>query len=129
MTPAGLRMRDFCYPVINYAKFLNQTPTLGDFIPCDLKGNVLEKPRPMTGTALLSMNDNDYKRIGEYQAALERVKFEDFEMLERNGFKIVRNGKYCAMIESDDGRGWIAYREEHKTYADMAPYVTLKPKK
>lgn len=56
----------------NYANFLNETLTLGQFVPCDLKGNVLTEPHDH-GSGIKTFSEMDY------QDAKDRVVFEGFE--------------------------------------------------
>jgi len=78
---------EFMEDVLNRRKFGKQTPKLGDFIPCDKEVKPLEKPKmwedfwtmptsDLTGLELLECE--------EYQEALERVKFEGFELRNSN---------------------------------------------
>ena len=59
--------------VLNFTKLTNRAPRLGDFVPCDEDGNVLEEPK-------------NYYSLGnckEYQAAQDRVIFAgDWEVVE-----------------------------------------------
>ena len=60
---------------LNYAKFLKQPLKLEMFIPCDEKGNVLEKPKDWHKH--ISFTDNEHKK---YQKAKEKVLFKDMPM-------------------------------------------------
>lgn len=42
---AGIEELQKYYNIAKYAYFLKQPLTLGDFIPCDENGNVLEEPK------------------------------------------------------------------------------------
>lgn len=54
-----------------YVSFIKMSLELGMFIPCDLDGNVLEKPKEhLTNRSLY------YKELRQYQEALDRVLFE-----------------------------------------------------
>jgi hypothetical protein len=68
--------------IINYTNFITQTIILGQFIPCDKEGNVLEKPKEhLTNRSLY------YKEFDQYQEAKERVLFKGFEVdRSLNGF-------------------------------------------
>ena len=71
---------------VNYTiRFGKQPIKLGQFIPCDLEGNVLEEPEDWD--AYLSHDDSTFrdtkgwiKEIQQYQEAQERVIFKGFEV-------------------------------------------------
>jgi len=59
-----------------YAKFLKQPLTIGQFVPCDLEGNVLEEPPFLN-------SDNDIQNDCQlWEEAQSRVLFEGFECVE-----------------------------------------------
>ena len=70
--------------MLRYAKFLNQPLQLGFFVPCDLLGNVLEKPMYFDKWENgISENASweDWKTECEiYEKAKERVLFKGFEV-------------------------------------------------
>jgi hypothetical protein len=60
--------------IIYFAKLTNRTPKLGDFIPCDEEGNVLDEPVDTIGGVEF------YAK--KYQAAKDRVIFKgDWEVV------------------------------------------------
>lgn len=122
----------FFIDVVDYARFLNQTPRLGDFIPCDLEGNVLEKPI-INQYSHLEIEGGLYRSdLSEYQAALGRVKFEGFDTIrDVNGYtkQISGTNEHGIYIYDDGTFSYAMGGGLIKTYADLAPYVTLKPKK
>jgi len=64
--------------IIYFAKLTNRTPKLGDFIPCDEEGNVLDEPVDTIGGVEF------YAK--KYQAAKDRVIFKgDWECLGFHG--------------------------------------------
>ena len=71
-----------------HAKFLQQTPTIGMFVPTDEEGNVLEEPK---GTDLndsfLSMQ-LDFIECDKYQQAEQRVIFEGWELNQKDISKL-----------------------------------------
>jgi hypothetical protein len=71
--------------VVNYTKFLKQPLTLGMFIPCDEKGNVMEKPTKPNTKDLWNDDEHDSQIHAEYQYELDlylkvkkRVLFKEF---------------------------------------------------
>ena len=88
---------DECFSkIFNYTRFIIQPIKLGDFIPCDLDGNVLEKP--MNHDKWLR---NDQERRGfnnseheQFQEAESRVLFEGFELDDTTGsYHYIHNDK------------------------------------
>jgi hypothetical protein len=80
--------------IVNYANFLKQPLELWMFVPCDLEGNVLEKPKNYelwkSGEAIaFPIGTNDLCFI--WEQAKSRVVFEDFEIKDysdaRDGIK------------------------------------------
>ena len=67
-----------------HAKFLQQIPTLGMFVPCDEEGNVLEEPDSI-GVG----NEFYYERaLDQYQQAEQRVIFEGWELNQKDISKL-----------------------------------------
>ena len=80
--------------IVRYANFLKQPLTLGMFIPCDEKGNVLENPKRKVlelsdGTCGYVTNINAFDK---YLQAKERVLFEGFEL--KDGFIIMSDKQF-----------------------------------
>lgn len=79
---AGIKdAKDILIDCLEYAKLLQQKPTLGMFVPCDEEGNVLEKPEHYDhfakhGDSLISPSGTFLCK--QYQAALDRVLFSGF---------------------------------------------------
>lgn len=86
--------------VLNYAKLTNRQPKLGDFVPCDDEGNVLEKPKGFDNKKILSGADYQTPdwmlRCQQYQQALDRVIFKgDWEIHYINETETcIHNGAY-----------------------------------
>ena len=82
--------------VLNYAKLTNRAPRLGDFVPCDKDGNVLEDPLKdleMTIVQFIKLiggikvyKKHPVKEIhAAYQAAKDRVIFAgDWEVIDQD---------------------------------------------
>ena len=68
--------------VLNFTKLTNRAPRLGDFVPCDDEGNVLEKPVNLIG----KRTAEEWKMLNEqYQAAQDRVIFAgDWEVVDQD---------------------------------------------
>lgn len=69
---------------VNYANFLTLQLELGQFVPCDLEGNVLSEPEGFMVYKGWLKDDKywegaDLKLIKQYQQAKDRVIFEGFE--------------------------------------------------
>jgi len=79
------------YKIFNYAHFLKQPLKLEMFVPCDEKGNVLEKPKDYQ--KYIKHNFYASKVCKTYQEAKEKVLFESFEIdLEEGcGFPFLNN--------------------------------------
>lgn len=69
--------QQFCNKVIKYAEFLKQPILIGQFVPCDLDGNILEKPNNYNDKIIWLEGEN---RV--YQEAEYRVIFKDFLIME-----------------------------------------------
>lgn len=116
-----------------YAKLLKTPLTLGILLPCDLEGNVLEKPTPTDfdnyheeyGNILDAEGTKEYEEaLEQYQQALDRVLFEGFhiEKHENNSFSIIcENNILNVMWNFSDERGWFPARGI-KTIEDLVPY-------
>lgn len=117
--------QDFIDKVTNYANFLKQPLTLGQFVPCDEDGNVLEEPNnDFRG------HENYSKRLDIYNEAKSRVLFEGFEAHESNS-----KTRSIKMMDADfyifwnfsDGFGWQKSKGIN-TIQDLVPYnLTLTP--
>jgi hypothetical protein len=109
--------------IINYANFLKQPLTLGMFIPCDEKGNVLEEPMCMLKykKQVFKRSESELEECKQYLQAKERVLFEGFKLI---GSKHVENNKHIVV-----GVGFK--NGMHKTVEDILKscteeyYVTL----
>lgn len=123
--------------IFNYAKFLKQPLTLGMFIPCDEKGNVLEIP--VNYEIWLKLHNNDVSSekgtIGfliheEYQQAKENVLFEGFEIdIMQCGHKYAVNNKLQIVNDKDNGLYFLEIYSNKKpkeifikTIEDLIPY-------
>jgi len=103
------------YNILKYAKLLQQKPTLGMFIPCDLDGNVLEEP-------LQGLHGNEQYEgalMDEYQQAKERVLFK--------GFKLeIENNELC-FIENEEMQLNFVYLKDRKLLrCDFTSYRTIE---
>ena len=67
--------------IFKHSQFLQQTPTIGMFVPCDEDGNVLEKPiwlsRYLAGGSPF-MNIDEILTCQQYQKAEQKVIFDGF---------------------------------------------------
>ncbi len=126
----------FFIDVVAYARFLNQTPKLGDFIPCDEDGNVLDEPKGFSHYAMMLYMDEKpngwVDECKQYQAALGRVKFEGFEVALNQGMLIVASSQTTS-IRRIDNLGMSIFKDNHwkeiNTLSDLCNLVTLKEKK
>ena len=87
----------------SYTNLITQPINIGQFIACDLKGNVLEKPlmyyNEFALTQLksveMSIAIEANKKVKEYQEAQERVLFKGFSSSQHKGLvKFKQNGSY-----------------------------------
>ena len=84
-----------------YAKLTNRPPKLGDFIPCDEDGNVLEEPEQYLDS---SINDDWSKgKKKQYKAAKDRVIFKgDWRNHVQAGQSIwITNGKFTLRFSKE----------------------------
>ncbi|MDQ0781841.1 hypothetical protein [Chryseobacterium sp. W4I1] len=89
----------------NYANFLRQTLTLGQFVPVDSKGNVLKEPKNYTSWKSLEHNDgkrdetSGFEEYIQYQKAEQQCLFEGFTIA-YNGYSVVRiEASYDSAVE------------------------------
>lgn len=89
----------------NYANFLRQTLTLGQFVPVDSKGNVLKEPKNYTSWKSLEHNDgkrdetSGFEEYIQYQKAEQQCVFEGFTIA-YNGYSVVRiEASYDSAVE------------------------------
>jgi len=90
--------------IYNYCTFLKQPLTLGMFVPCDLDGNVFEKPnqyRIYVAQDYYSFKGGEieWEKCKQYQQAKERVLFDGFTKV----FQYVTNGKTEIMLNAMKG--------------------------
>jgi len=100
---------DFRDKVWRYANFLKTPLTIGQFAPCDLEGNVLEKP-----PFLNSENDiqNDCQNWEEAQS---RVLFEGFEVEFKDDFKLAITFESCTICFGTK-RIYLGKTKENRIY-------------
>lgn len=104
-----------------YANFLQQTPTLGMFVPCDDLGNVLDQ--------------NEYKKfegkmndlaeiLQKHKSAEQRVIFEGWEISEKSERCIwIYKGSTDNEIKFDLLKKEVIYNSKLiKTIEDLVPY-------
>ena len=104
--------------IYEYANFITQTLTKGQFIPCDLDGNVLEEPESYgkhleiegenhsrTGWNKEDLAHGFHKQCKEYEQAQERVIFEDVEdvFFEKSSDKFTVDFEGAGVYTIDNG--------------------------
>lgn len=105
-----------------HAKFLQQTPTLGMFVPCDEDGNVLKEPNHY-GKSI----ETTRECIKQYQQAKQRVIFEGFEAyFVTESITALRYDETNNLWFYTDGQ--VTFNSKLvKTIEDLVPYnLTLK---
>lgn len=89
---------------IKYAEFLKQPLQLGFFVPCDLLGNVLEKPMyfdKWESGIRENVSWEGWKTECEiYQQAKERVLFKGFRLIANSNIPRIENG-HCVIFLED----------------------------
>jgi hypothetical protein len=105
-----------------HTNLITQTINLGQFIPCDLEGNVLEKPPLYLEKVTYQIeNTSNYK----YQEAQKRVLFKDCKPVDFGkhtqgkhiyGVHLVCNG---TSIGAKSTEGWFFF-DKFKTLEDIA---------
>lgn len=106
--------------VVNYANLLNEPPSLGKFVPCDLEGNVLSEPErsdcQIYGQP--KMEELQYEiRLKQYQQAKDRVVFD--------GFRIENSTITNDIIGI--GQGLTLYHNIESLLIDFNGDITLTP--
>lgn len=93
-----------CELMFERKDFFKETPKLGDFIPTNKKGEVLEEPeltmRQGDGQVYYDAEEEDFI---EYQQAQERVKFEGWRVF-----------KGSAWVDISDGENYIQFWKDRK---------------
>lgn len=100
-----------------YALFLKQVLTLGMFVPCDEKGNVLKKPQFMDffWGGEYEPHEEKYKICERYQQALDRVLFKGF-VIKKYDPEAVRfdNLNHDAILYNPESGTYVACRKKGK---------------
>lgn len=109
---------------LNYANFLKRPLELGFFIPCDLDGNVLEKPKrsDYIGKEMEFTKDELVERdLEQYQEALDRVLFEGFEYEEKEHYNILECNDFVITFSNPNGGSYNSFNEiwGDKTIEDL----------
>lgn len=121
--------------IFNYAKFLKQPLTLGQFIPCDLDRNILVEPKEFDsyckGENCNCGNDVDFERpcsFIEYNEAKERVLFKGFEIIKSRDHDDEYDEFDVAHIFNKGLHNWKNITSK-KTIEDLItkPYHTHRP--
>jgi len=68
------------WKVDKFAKLTNRAPHLGDFVPCDEDGNVLEKPERVNYVIGVDGFDRFKEDWEQFQQAQSRVIFKGFSL-------------------------------------------------
>lgn len=110
-----------------HAKFLQQTPTLGMFVSCDEKGNVLEEPtRSYSGFTHEQdiLTKHYWDEVKKYQQAEQRVIFEGWGISEKSERCIwIYKGSTDNEIKFDLLKKEVIYKSKlMKTIEDLVPY-------
>ncbi len=95
--------------ILRYVTFLLRGLELGMFIPCDLDGNVLEKPIKHVGVKSMELKSiRVYEALRmQYQEALDRVLFEGFRIKEtRKGEFLLDKDSVCIMYLNTEKDKW-----------------------
>lgn len=96
------------YQILDYAQLLQYPLSLGQFIPCDSKGNPIEKPEHKNpGHSTFEMH-----QVQEYQEAVDRVIFEGWESVPDIVSNYKGGGVYSQKV------GYIDGRMKYKTIED-----------
>jgi len=124
-------------PLIEYVpepmhSFLEQPLTLGMFVPCDLEGNVLEKPKMWDAFWEFKPEEgiytaNEARECEKYESALDRVIFEGFEVDKSfKGWGCVTNGSvrlhFIKQNITIETIGQFSYSVSVKTISDLTGY-------
>jgi len=102
----------FCM-VRDYKNLIDQQPKLGDFIPC-IDGVPVYKPK----LGMSRIKD----MIDQYQQALEQVKFEGWELIEKDSLDkiIVKSTEHQKIMFNSSGLAFKCWfttqRNRYKTY-------------
>lgn len=67
--------------VLNYSTLMDKPQVLGQFIPCDKKGNILSLPNKISPDYLTRSDNKMTELIDEYDEAKKRVLFYGFQYL------------------------------------------------
>ena len=109
--------------ILKYAHFLKQPLTLGMFVPCDVEGNVLEEPEPISiGKNIKDKlfeaiyNDDEVLR---YEKTLSKVIFKGFAISEAGGAICDKSGIFNIFWLIDNN--W-KLSKGIKTIEDLIPY-------
>lgn len=115
---ANIGLHDYLKRTSSYANFLKQPLELWMFVPCDEKGNVLERPECSLGKECYS------PPCVKYQQAKERCLFEGFEYVNED---FIHNTIHYFIKKEDSKIMWNFNNEwrfypEFKTIEDLVKY-------
>lgn len=98
--------------ILNYANFIKQPLLLSMFVPCDEDDNPIQKPKEHIDNRSLY-----YKELEQYQKALDRVLFEEFEIQDYEKHKILDHEETVFLTSKDiDDGDCIAHRHKSNKY-------------
>ena len=85
--------KSYCFDKANVQyDFLKSQPKLGDFVPTNEKGEVMEEPESLKGYYECDLDWTDSEKLArkEYQSALDRVLWKNWEVNDKG---ILKKGK------------------------------------
>jgi len=109
--------------VLNFTKLTNRAPKLGDFVPCDEDGNVLDEPKNydkwLSEDYYTEVETTWIRNCSTYQAARSRTIFKgDWEV--RSNFngsvEVYNNENNCAVL----------FRKEGDVFANNKPITRIE---
>jgi len=119
---------DVIQKIYNYAKLTNRQPKLGDFVPCDEDGDVMDEPIDTIGGVEL------YAK--RYQAAQDRVifkgewRFEEADLLDQFNGYLYYEGEICLFVCYDEEIDQLLFENEDEELVsrieDLPPQIEFK---
>jgi len=105
----------FAKMAINYAELLKSKPTLGQFVPTDDEGNVLEEPHKDDSYEIEAGSELFQGEIDDYQTALDKVIFD--------GWVLYEVTKHSTIIVN--GENYIHFYFDNDVYINHANISTI----
>ena len=112
--------QQFCDKTIKYAEFLKTPLSLGQFVPCDFNGNVLEEPEGFSeysDSVLSEWNDSRYNSFFDDEQDYIEWK-HNFEMYRQSVARVFFEG-FCFSVINNERKEYELISKQDKIAIDF----------